>query len=93
VNHARSLQLGSLKVPTLIIYTHNDTVVDTQAIRDRFDEIRSKPKLLVDLPEATRHELTGDALAPATVAPVLDRITAFLSTSDLLGAPPANAAR
>jgi alpha-beta hydrolase superfamily lysophospholipase len=93
VNHARSLQLGSLEVPTLIIYTHNDTVVDTQAIRDRFGEIQSKPKQLVDLPEATRHELTGDALAPATVGPVLDRIAEFLSAAGLLGAPPANAAR
>jgi alpha-beta hydrolase superfamily lysophospholipase len=93
VNHARSLQLKALKVPTLIIYTHNDTVVDIQAIRDRFDEIQSKPKLLVDLPEATRHELTGDALAPATVGPVLARITEFLSTDDVVGTLPANASR
>jgi alpha-beta hydrolase superfamily lysophospholipase len=93
VNHACSLHLRSLKVPTLIIYTHNDTVVDIQAIRDRFDEIQSQRKLLVDLPEATRHELTGDALAPATVGPVLDQISAFLSAGDLVGTLPANAAR
>jgi alpha-beta hydrolase superfamily lysophospholipase len=84
VNHARSLQLGALKIPTLIIYTDKDTVVDPKAIQDRFDEIGSEQKLLVDLPEATRHELTGDALAPATVRPVLDRITKFLSASDVL---------
>src|SRR5712671_5057802 len=36
VNHARSLQLGSLKMPTLIIYTDKDTVVDPKAIQDRF---------------------------------------------------------
>ena len=38
VNHARSLPLGNLKIPTLIIYTDKDSVVDTAAIKDRFDE-------------------------------------------------------
>lgn len=83
VNHARSIHLGGLTVPTLIIFTDKDTVVDTAAIRDRFDEIGSPTKLIVDLPEATRHELTGDALAPQTVRPVLERITAFLSDNGL----------
>jgi alpha-beta hydrolase superfamily lysophospholipase len=85
VNHARSVHLGGLKIPTLIIYTDKDTVVDTAATHDRFDEIASPSKLIVDLPEATRHELTGDALAPQTVRPVLDRIVAFLSDNGLAG--------
>jgi alpha-beta hydrolase superfamily lysophospholipase len=80
VNSARTLRLSALDVPTLIIYTDRDTVVDTRAIEDRFKEIRSAQKLIVDLPEATRHELTGDALAPQAVQPVLARITAFLSS-------------
>ena len=87
VNSARSLQLSALKVPTLIIYTSKDTVVDTQAIRDRFAEIKAESKLLVDLPQATRHELTGNALAPVTVRPVIDQISKFLSTAvDVVGA-------
>jgi hypothetical protein len=53
-------------------------VVDPQAIRDRFDEIGAARKEIVDLPEANRHELTGDALAPDTVAPVRARIEKFL---------------
>jgi alpha-beta hydrolase superfamily lysophospholipase len=85
VNYARALHLDALKVPTLIIYTDRDTVVDTRAIEERFDEIKEPPKLLVDLPEASRHELTGDALAPATVQPVLGRIMAFLADSGVLG--------
>jgi len=80
VNHAQTLRLSELTVPTLIIYTDKDTVVDTSAIEARFDEIQSAEKLIVDLPEATRHELTGDALAPQTVRPVLARIAGFLST-------------
>ena len=79
LNHARSIDLGKLKMPVLVIYTDQDTVVDVAAIRDRFDEIQAPTKLIVDLPEASRHELTGDALAPETVQPVVQRILQFLA--------------
>jgi alpha-beta hydrolase superfamily lysophospholipase len=93
VNSARSLELGTLKVPTLIVYTSKDTVVDLKAIRDRFAEIKAEHKLLVDLPEATRHELTGNALTSATVRPVIEHITKFLSTTvDMVGSAAPNAA-
>ncbi|MGZ3360710.1 MAG: alpha/beta hydrolase [Xanthobacteraceae bacterium] len=81
LNHARSIHLGKLKMPVLVIYTDQDTVVDVAAIRDRFDEIQAPTKLIVDLPEASRHELTGDALAPETVQPVVQRILQFLADS------------
>jgi alpha-beta hydrolase superfamily lysophospholipase len=85
VNYGRALHLDNLKVPTLIVYTDKDTVIDTKAIQDRFDEITGSPKLLVDLPEASRHELTGDALAPDTVRPVLRQIMSFLADSGVVG--------
>jgi alpha-beta hydrolase superfamily lysophospholipase len=91
VNRARSLELRNLTIPTLVIYTNTDTVVDTKAVQDRFAEIGAAQKLIVDLPEATRHELTGDALAPDTVQPVLARITQFLSDVGVSRATPANA--
>ena len=81
LNHARSIDLGKLKMPVLVIYTDQDTVVDVAAIRDRFDQIQASTKLIVDLPEASRHELTGDALAPETVQPVVQRILQFLADS------------
>jgi alpha-beta hydrolase superfamily lysophospholipase len=84
VNHARAIHLDALKMPTLIIYTDKDTVVDVSAIKQRFDEIRGPAKSLVDLPGATRHELTGDALAPETVGPVVERIAAFLAAHALI---------
>jgi alpha-beta hydrolase superfamily lysophospholipase len=86
LNHARSIRLVTLKMPILVIYTDRDVVVDTAAIQDRFDEIQGPPKLIVDLPEASRHELTGDALAPQTVRPVVQRILKFLTDSDVVGA-------
>jgi alpha-beta hydrolase superfamily lysophospholipase len=85
VNYGRALHLDRFEVPTLIIYTDKDTVIDTKAIQDRFDEITGSPKLLVDLPEASRHELTGDALAPETVRPVLRQIMSFLADSGIVG--------
>jgi len=81
LNHARSIDLGKLKMPVLVIYTDQDTVVDVAAIRDRFDEIQAPTKLIFDLPEASRHELTGDALAPETVQPVVQRILQLLADS------------
>jgi alpha-beta hydrolase superfamily lysophospholipase len=93
VNHAQSLNLGNLEIPTLIIYSDSDTVVDTKAIRDRFDEIGAAQKLIIDLPEASRHELTGDALAPETVQPVLAQITRFLAAVGVTDAAPASKGR
>ena len=85
LNHARSIHLDALKMPVLVIYTGQDTVVDIAAIQARFDEIQAPAKLIVDLPEATRHELTGDALAPETVRPVVQRILKFLADNDVAG--------
>ncbi|HKA81752.1 MAG TPA: alpha/beta hydrolase [Xanthobacteraceae bacterium] len=86
LNHARAIHLDTLKVPTLIIYTDKDTVVDVNAIKQRFDEVPGTAKLLVDLPGATRHELTGDALAPGMVQPAVERIAEFLAAHGA-GAP------
>jgi alpha-beta hydrolase superfamily lysophospholipase len=88
-----NLNLGNLEIPTLIIYSDSDTVVDTKVIRDRFDEIGAAQKLIIDLPEASRHELTGDALAPETVRPVLTQITRFLAAVGVTGAAPASTGR
>jgi alpha-beta hydrolase superfamily lysophospholipase len=84
--HARTIHLVALRIPILVIYTDRDVVVDTAAIQDRFDEVQGPPKLIVDLPEASRHELTGDALAPQTVRPVVQRILKFLADTDVIGA-------
>jgi alpha-beta hydrolase superfamily lysophospholipase len=84
LNYARTLRLGALGVPTLIIYTDKDEVVDVGAIRARFAEIGSPRKRLVNLPAATRHELTGDALAPDTVQPVIRQVSDFLSAAGVI---------
>jgi pimeloyl-ACP methyl ester carboxylesterase len=87
VNGVRLLSFERLTVPTLVIYTHTDRVVDPAAIRARFEEMRGQPKLIVDLPGATRHELTGDALAPETVPQVVDQILRFVTVGGGSHAP------
>src|SRR5215471_17476073 len=84
-NNARSLRLSDLTVPTLIIYTDKDAVVDVGAIRNRYAEIPDGKKRIVNLAQATRHELTGAALAPDTVGPVVDEIVTFLCDMNLAG--------
>jgi len=80
VNHARRLPLARLRVPTLVLYTDNDTVVDVGAIGARFSEIGATRKRLVNVPGATRHELTGAALAPDTVDTVEREIVKFVAS-------------
>jgi alpha-beta hydrolase superfamily lysophospholipase len=78
-NYARRIRLSDLMVPTLVIYTDRDTIVEVDAIRSRFAEIGHRRKRIVNLPGATRHELTGNALAPQTVDLVVRQIRDFLS--------------
>jgi alpha-beta hydrolase superfamily lysophospholipase len=80
VNRARALRLAELQVPTLTVYTEHDTVVDVGVIRARHAEIGAPRKRIVDLPAGRRHELTGAALAPETVEPVVHEIVDFLSS-------------
>lgn len=77
VNYSRHVSFVTMGVPTLILYTHNDSVVSLSAIQDRFSEIRDPRKLLVDLPTATRHEFAGP-LVPDNNLPTTAAILDFL---------------
>ncbi len=76
-NYMSGRSLESIKVPTLVIYTDKDTVVDVHATRNLYETVNTKLKKIVNLKEATRHELTGEALAPETVQPVIQAILTF----------------
>jgi alpha-beta hydrolase superfamily lysophospholipase len=78
VNHERSLDLSVLRLPVLTLYTTHDDVVRVDLIESRHAELGSRRKRIVDVKEATRHEMASTALAPAVVAPVVREIVAFL---------------
>jgi pimeloyl-ACP methyl ester carboxylesterase len=78
VNGTRRLDLSRIIVPVLTLYTRNDDVVDVGLIRSRHDEFGSRVKHIVDVPEATRHEMASDALVPGAVDPVIRLVVDFL---------------
>jgi alpha-beta hydrolase superfamily lysophospholipase len=78
VNGAARFDLSEIKVPTLVLYTSKDTVVDIELVKKRFFEIGSQDKILIDLPEANRHEFAGIALAPQAIDPTVREIVKFI---------------
>jgi len=87
VNHERSIDLSRMLVPTLTLYTANDHVVRVDLIRERHAQIGATRKEIVDVPEATRHEMASDALAPTVVTPVVNTMIAFVRTLDVRPTP------
>lgn len=78
VNYGKTLDFRQLKIPTLILYTSRDQVVDPRAMVIRFEQIKTTVKELIDLPQAKRHEFAGDALAPEVTSPAEQAIESFL---------------
>jgi len=77
-NSMQRKKLDDIAIPTLLLYTERDQLLDVDAMRVRFDSIIDKRRQMINIEGATRHELTGDILEPATVGPVLKSIETFL---------------
>jgi esterase/lipase len=78
VNSTSNFKLSLVKVPTLVLFTSKDTVVDVSLIRKKFSEIGSVDKVLIDLPEARRHEFAGDALGTQATDATVREIVSFV---------------
>jgi esterase/lipase len=78
VEQVAKMNLAKISVPTLTVFTSKDEVVNVALIRSRHAEIGASIKRIVDLPQATRHELAGNALAPEAVAPAAAVIEDFV---------------
>jgi len=81
VNSALRIDLGAIEVPTLTLYTSKDKVVDVSLIEKRHAEIGAKKKKIINLPEASRHELAGDAVAPEAVDAAVKTVLEFLQSN------------
>jgi esterase/lipase len=79
VNYVNTFDFAQIKIPSLVLYTHKDSVVDVSLIEKRFAAFGATQKNLLDLKGATRHELVGSALAPEMNEPVQKTIEEFLN--------------
>jgi esterase/lipase len=82
VKLVRSLDLHSIKVPTLVIYSPDDKTVDTRAIHTAFEDIGAEEKKLVAYRQAgdpDQHVLAGDILSPGSTTPLSHIIVDFLA--------------
>jgi alpha-beta hydrolase superfamily lysophospholipase len=68
---AQRLDLAGITVPVLTLYSRHDDVIRLDLVAANHARFGSPLKEIVDLPEATRHELASDALVPAAVDPAV----------------------
>ncbi|WP_163335648.1 carboxylesterase [Desulfopila sp. IMCC35008] len=81
VRIARSLDLGTIRTPLLVIYSPADEVVCPVTIEKRFGSIGSEKKKLIPYYESgspSHHVLAGDILAPGSTRPIADMIVDFI---------------
>jgi alpha-beta hydrolase superfamily lysophospholipase len=78
VLYGQTIDVSRITVPLLTLYTHTDDVVRVDLIRSRHAAFGSRVKRIIDVPGATNHVLSGDAMGPRTVDPVVASILAFL---------------
>lgn len=77
-----SLDLHTVRVPTLVIYSPADKTVDTAKVRAAFQEIGSEQKKLVECGptgDPDQHVLAGDILSPGTTASLAQSVVDFLA--------------
>lgn len=76
------IELSSIQVPTLVLFTTKDEVVDIDLIKSRFSEIGAingeTYKKLVDVPGADDHVLTGAVINPGTLDFCKQEIFSFI---------------
>jgi esterase/lipase len=85
VRVARSLDLGTIQQPLLIIYSPADEVVCPVTIERRFDSIGSAKKKLIPYYESgspSHHVLAGDILAPDSTQPLAEMIVDFIKETE-----------
>jgi len=82
VKLTRSLDLQTLKTPTLVIYAPDDKTVDTTAIIAAFQKMGVGEKKLIAYDQSgdpSRHVLAGDVLSPGSTEPLVQMIADFLA--------------
>jgi len=84
VLYAQTIDVSKIRIPVLTLYTHTDDVVRIDLIQSRHTQFGSRSKEIVDVPEATNHVLAGAAMGPRATDPVVNLITRFIRSTNIV---------
>lgn len=82
VDHVRSLGPGMVEVPTLVVYSLDDAVVDPSETEHVMEKLSAQPASMYVVEGAgdpERHVIAGDIMSPETTEDVRRRILDFLA--------------
>lgn len=85
VGQIGSIDLGAIRTPALVFYAKGDRIVDAKTTEQRFANLGSSPKELIEITnadDAKQHVLAGDILSPSATATVSERILRFVHALD-----------
>ncbi|WP_455207425.1 alpha/beta hydrolase [Kaarinaea lacus] len=71
----------SIHTPVLVMYSPNDTIIDTQAVQAMYSQFASEIKKIIavtDSGDPQQHILAGDILSPQTTQAVTNNIVEFI---------------
>jgi esterase/lipase len=83
VNQIKKIDLESIKLPVLCVYTENDTALSIPDIIRVFELLGSERKSIVNLREALDHVLAGDIVSPDTNKKLVSLVMDFLENQVL----------
>ena len=81
VEHVRRMDLSSIEVPTLVLYSPEDRVVEpleTERVLERMTGIEPEVRIVRSTTDPARHVLAGDIVSPESNEEVRSVILAFL---------------
>jgi esterase/lipase len=84
VEHVRSLDVGRVRVPTLVVYSRQDAVVDAAETERVLTGVGGAgPTFFVveDSDDPQHHVIAGDIMSPGSTDQVRERILAFLEST------------
>ncbi len=75
---AQKVKWQEIKIPTLVIYTENDDLIDLVKVKNIFQQIKTVNKKIVNISEAKSHILAGSIISPLQTGFVAEKITNFI---------------
>lgn len=87
IRFVRNSCLEGIQIPTLVLYSPTDQVLDVKKIRKHIARIASEKKIVIEIEPVSdkKHVLAGDILSSQTTEQVVNEISDFLQTCNQTG--------